>query len=115
MKLLVSCWCFSVYEDILESGRGDSFFIRTHFEYEKEAPQSLPFSRGEIFKVTDTLYDGKLGNWLAIRSDKDNQLLEKGIIPNKSRSVLSRPRRSLAIRIVSLRWKNEREALSFVK
>lgn len=76
-----------MYEDILASGRGDSFFIRTHFEYEKEAPQSLPFSRGEIFKVTDTLYDGKLGNWLAVRSDKDNQLLEKGIIPNKSRSV----------------------------
>uniref|UniRef100_A0A3B4AX84 Tight junction protein 2a (zona occludens 2) n=1 Tax=Periophthalmus magnuspinnatus TaxID=409849 RepID=A0A3B4AX84_9GOBI len=75
-----------VYEDILESGRGDSFFIRTHFEYEKEAPQSLPFSRGEIFKVTDTLYDGKLGHWLAIRTDKDNQLLEKGIIPNKSRA-----------------------------
>ncbi|XP_036972317.1 tight junction protein ZO-2a isoform X1 [Acanthopagrus latus] len=75
-----------VYKDILASGRGDSFFIRTHFEYEKEAPQSLPFSRGEIFKVTDTLYDGKLGNWLAIRSDKDNQLMEKGIIPNKSRA-----------------------------
>ncbi|XP_037608180.1 tight junction protein ZO-2a isoform X1 [Sebastes umbrosus] len=75
-----------VYKDILASGRGDSFFIRTHFEYEKEAPQSLPFTRGEIFKVTDTLYDGKLGNWLAIRSDKDNQLREKGIIPAKSRA-----------------------------
>lgn len=75
-----------VYEDILESGRGDSFYIRTHFEYEKETPQSLPFSRGEIFKVTDTLFDGKLGNWLAIRNDKDNQLLEKGVIPNKSRA-----------------------------
>ncbi|KAM9820096.1 tight junction protein ZO-2a [Neosynchiropus ocellatus] len=75
-----------VYQDILESGRGDNFFIRTHFEYEKEAPQSLPFTRGEIFKVTDTLYDGKLGNWLAIRTDKSNQLLEKGIIPNKSRA-----------------------------
>uniref|UniRef100_A0A8D0AII0 Tight junction protein 2a (zona occludens 2) n=1 Tax=Sander lucioperca TaxID=283035 RepID=A0A8D0AII0_SANLU len=75
-----------VYKDVLASGRGDSFFIRTHFEYEKESPQSLPFTRGEIFKVTDTLYDGKLGNWLAIRSDKDNQLREKGIIPNKSRA-----------------------------
>ncbi|XP_076016095.1 tight junction protein ZO-2a isoform X2 [Genypterus blacodes] len=75
-----------VYEDILESGRGDSFFIRTHFEFEKEAPQSLAFGRGQIFKVTDTLYDGKLGNWLAIRTDKDNQLLEKGIIPSKSRA-----------------------------
>ncbi|KAF4072502.1 hypothetical protein AMELA_G00263760 [Ameiurus melas] len=75
-----------VYKDILVSGRGDSFFIRTHFDYEKEQPQCLAFSRGDIFKVVDTLYDGKLGNWLAIRMGKDNQLLEKGIIPNKSRA-----------------------------
>ncbi|XP_061115389.1 tight junction protein ZO-2-like isoform X3 [Conger conger] len=75
-----------VYKDILTSGRGDSFFMRTHFEYDKETPQSLAFSRGEIFKVVDTLYDGKLGNWLAVRVGKDNQLLEKGIIPNKSRA-----------------------------
>lgn len=78
-----------VYNDILVSGRGDSFFIRTHFEYEKETPQSLGFSRGDIFKVVDTLYDGKLGNWLAIRVGQDKQLLEKGIIPNKSRHDLS--------------------------
>ncbi|XP_031426434.1 tight junction protein ZO-2 isoform X3 [Clupea harengus] len=75
-----------VYDDVLVSGRGDSFFIRTHFEYEKEVPQSLAFGRGEIFKVVDTLYDGKLGNWLAVRMGKDHQLLEKGIIPNKSRA-----------------------------
>nr|XP_040025583.1 tight junction protein ZO-2-like isoform X2 [Gasterosteus aculeatus aculeatus] len=81
-----SFWLCLVYNDILVSGRGDSFFIRTHFEYEKETPQSLAFSRGDIFKVVDTLYDGKLGNWLAIRVGKDKQLLEKGIIPNKSRA-----------------------------
>ncbi|XP_034055138.1 tight junction protein ZO-2-like isoform X2 [Gymnodraco acuticeps] len=75
-----------VYNDILVSGRGDSFFIRTHFEYEKETPQSLAFSRGDVFKVVDTLYDGKLGNWLAVRVGKDKQLLEKGLIPNKSRA-----------------------------
>uniref|UniRef100_A0A671VE50 Tight junction protein 2b (zona occludens 2) n=1 Tax=Sparus aurata TaxID=8175 RepID=A0A671VE50_SPAAU len=75
-----------VYNDILVSGRGDSFFIRTHFEYERETPQSLAFSRGDIFKVVDTLYDGKLGNWLAVRVGKDKELLEKGIIPNKSRA-----------------------------
>ncbi|KAG9269993.1 tight junction protein ZO-2-like [Astyanax mexicanus] len=75
-----------VYEDILVSGRGDSFFIRTHFDYEKELPQCLAFCRGDIFKVVDTLYDGKLGNWLAVRVGKENQLLEKGIIPNKSRA-----------------------------
>ncbi|XP_066506710.1 tight junction protein ZO-2a isoform X3 [Hoplias malabaricus] len=75
-----------VYDDILASGRGDNFFIRTHFEHEKDAPQGLAFSRGEIFKVVDTLYDGKLGSWLAIRTAQDNQLLEKGIIPSKSRA-----------------------------
>ncbi|XP_061842569.1 tight junction protein ZO-2b isoform X1 [Nerophis lumbriciformis] len=75
-----------VYNDILVSGRGDSFFIRTHFDFEKEIPQSLSFGRGGIFKVVDTLYDGKLGNWLAVRVGKDKQLLEKGIIPNKSRA-----------------------------
>ncbi|XP_034027146.1 tight junction protein ZO-2-like isoform X1 [Thalassophryne amazonica] len=75
-----------VYNDIMVSGRGDSFFIRTHFTYLKETPQSLGFSRGDIFKVVDTLYDGKLGNWLAVRIGKDKQMQEKGIIPNKSRA-----------------------------
>ncbi|KAI1904930.1 hypothetical protein AGOR_G00010750 [Albula goreensis] len=75
-----------VYEDIVASGRGDSFFIRTHFEYEKENSHSLAFGRGQIFKVIDTLYDGKLGSWLAIRTGNANQLLDKGTIPNKSRA-----------------------------
>uniref|UniRef100_A0A8C6TLZ0 Tight junction protein 2b (zona occludens 2) n=1 Tax=Neogobius melanostomus TaxID=47308 RepID=A0A8C6TLZ0_9GOBI len=72
-----------VYNDILVSGRGDAFFIRTHFRYEKESPQGLSFSRGQIFKVVDTLYDGKLGNWLAIRVGR---AAGKSIIPNKSRA-----------------------------
>ncbi|KAK2823811.1 hypothetical protein Q7C36_020411 [Tachysurus vachellii] len=75
-----------VYKDIVASGRGDNFYIRTHFEHEKDSPQSLSFSRGDVFKVVDTLYDGKLGSWLAIRTDKDNQLQERGVIPSKSRA-----------------------------
>ncbi|NWH77476.1 ZO2 protein, partial [Piaya cayana] len=74
---------YEVYRDIMACGRGDSFFIRTHFECEKESPQSLAFTRGEIFRVVDTLYDGKLGNWLAVRIGNE---LEKGLIPNKSRA-----------------------------
>ncbi|KAI1239939.1 Tight junction protein ZO-2, partial [Lamprotornis superbus] len=70
-------------QDIMACGRGDSFFIRSHFECEKESPQSLAFTRGEIFRVVDTLYDGKLGNWLAVRIGNE---LEKGLIPNKSRA-----------------------------
>ncbi|XP_027405223.1 tight junction protein ZO-2 isoform X1 [Bos indicus x Bos taurus] len=72
-----------VYRDILACGRGDSFFIRSHFECEKETPQSLAFTRGEVFRVVDTLYDGKLGHWLAVRIGNE---LEKGLIPNKSRA-----------------------------
>ncbi|XP_062383697.1 tight junction protein ZO-2a isoform X2 [Sardina pilchardus] len=75
-----------VFKDIVDSGRGDNFFVRTHFECEKESPQSLPFGRGEVLKVVDTLYDGKLGHWLAIRTGQDNQLMDKGTIPNKSRA-----------------------------
>uniref|UniRef100_A0A8C5UM65 Tight junction protein ZO-2 n=1 Tax=Malurus cyaneus samueli TaxID=2593467 RepID=A0A8C5UM65_9PASS len=74
---------YEVYRDIMACGRGDSFFIRSHFECEKESPQSLAFTRGEIFRVVDTLYDGKLGNWLAVRIGNE---LEKGLIPNKSRA-----------------------------
>ncbi|TUN30349.1 Tight junction protein ZO-2 [Bagarius yarrelli] len=44
-----------VFKDIVASGRGDSFYIRTHFEHERDTPQSLSFSRGDIFKVVDTL------------------------------------------------------------
>lgn len=76
------CVYSPVYRDILACGRGDSFFIRSHFECEKETPQSLAFTRGEVFRVVDTLYDGKLGHWLAVRIGNE---LEKGLIPNKSR------------------------------
>uniref|UniRef100_A0A670ZYK5 Tight junction protein 2 n=1 Tax=Pseudonaja textilis TaxID=8673 RepID=A0A670ZYK5_PSETE len=74
---------YDVYRDIMACGRGDSFFIRTHFECEKETPHSLAFTRGDVFRVVDTLYDGKLGHWLAVRIDSE---LEKGLIPNKSRA-----------------------------
>ncbi|XP_075684000.1 tight junction protein 2 isoform X2 [Rhinoderma darwinii] len=74
---------YDVYKNILACGRGDSFFIRTHFECEKEGPQFLGFTRGEIFRVVDTLYDGKLGNWLSVRIANE---LEKGLIPSKSRA-----------------------------
>lgn len=79
---LLSC---TVYRRIVESDVGDSFYIRTHFEYEKESPYGLSFNKGEVFRVVDTLYNGKLGSWLAIRIGKNHQEVERGIIPNKNR------------------------------
>uniref|UniRef100_A0AAY5E814 Zona occludens protein 1 n=1 Tax=Electrophorus electricus TaxID=8005 RepID=A0AAY5E814_ELEEL len=75
-----------VYRRIVESDVGDSFYIRTHFEYEKESPYGLSFNKGEVFRVVDTLYNGKLGSWLAIRIGKNHQEVERGIIPNKNRA-----------------------------
>uniref|UniRef100_S4RC72 Tight junction protein 1a n=1 Tax=Petromyzon marinus TaxID=7757 RepID=S4RC72_PETMA len=75
-----------VYRRVVESDVGDSFYIRTHFDYEKENPYGLSFLRGEVFRVVDTLYNGKLGSWLAIRIGRNNQEVERGIIPNKNRA-----------------------------
>ncbi|CAJ0934081.1 unnamed protein product [Ranitomeya imitator] len=77
---------FEVYRRIVESDVGDSFYIRTHFEYEKESPYGLSFNKGEVFRVVDTLYNGKLGSWLAIRIGRNHKEVERGIIPNKNRA-----------------------------
>uniref|UniRef100_A0A7M4F2V2 Tight junction protein 3 n=1 Tax=Crocodylus porosus TaxID=8502 RepID=A0A7M4F2V2_CROPO len=75
-----------IYRKMIKSNVGDSFYIRTHFDFEKDAPSGLSFTRGEVFHVVDTMYRGKLGSWLAVRVGRDLQELDKGIIPNRSRA-----------------------------
>ncbi|XP_069623906.1 tight junction protein ZO-3 isoform X2 [Ranitomeya imitator] len=75
-----------IYRKMIKSNVGDSFYIRTHFDYEADAPSGLSFGRGEIFHVVDTLYRGKIGSWLAVRVARDLKEMEKGIIPNRVRA-----------------------------
>ncbi|NXY50052.1 ZO3 protein, partial [Ceuthmochares aereus] len=75
-----------IYRKMISSNVGDSFYIRTHFDFEKDTPSGLSFVRGNVFHVLDTMYRGKLGNWLAVRMGKDLQEQDKGIIPNRSRA-----------------------------
>ncbi|XP_073419152.1 tight junction protein ZO-3 isoform X2 [Dendrobates tinctorius] len=75
-----------IYRKMIKSNVGDSFNIRTHFDYEADAPSGLSFSRGEIFHVVDTLYRGKIGSWLAVRVARDLKEMDKGIIPNRVRA-----------------------------
>lgn len=75
-----------IYRKMVKSNVGDSFYIRTHFDFEKDTPSGLSFTRGEVFHVVDTMYRGKLGSWLAVRMGKNLQEQDKGIIPNKSRA-----------------------------
>ncbi|NXW46788.1 ZO3 protein, partial [Nyctiprogne leucopyga] len=75
-----------IYRKMISSNVGDSFYIRTHFDFEKDTPSGLSFIRGDVFHVLDTMYQGKLGSWLAVRMGRDLQEQDKGIIPNRSRA-----------------------------
>ena len=74
------------YESILERGTGDSFYIRTHFKYDQSQPHELSFKKGCVFLITDTLYQGIVGAWLASRIGHNSVQVEKGVIPNQSRA-----------------------------
>lgn len=75
----------SVYRKITKSSLGDSFYIRTHFDHVAENNHDLSFTRGEVFRVLDTMHRGKLGTWLAVRMGNDLHELDKGTIPNQNR------------------------------
>ncbi|NXW60550.1 ZO3 protein, partial [Eurystomus gularis] len=75
-----------IYRKTISSNVGDSFYIRTHFDFEKDTPSGLSFVRGDVFHVLDTMYRGRLGSWLAVRMGRDLQEQDKGIIPNRSRA-----------------------------
>ncbi|KAM6332031.1 tight junction protein ZO-3 isoform 2-T2 [Alca torda] len=75
-----------IYRKMISSNVGDSFYIRTHFDFEKDTPSGLSFVRGDVFHVLDTMYRGRLGSWLAVRMGRDLQEQDKGIIPNRSRA-----------------------------
>ncbi|NWH62157.1 ZO3 protein, partial [Geococcyx californianus] len=75
-----------IYRKMISSNVGDSFYIRTHFDFEKDTPSGLSFIRGNVFHVLDTMYQGRLGNWLAVRMGRDLQEQDKGIIPNQHRA-----------------------------
>ncbi|MGH0156105.1 UNVERIFIED_CONTAM: hypothetical protein FKN15_060795 [Acipenser sinensis] len=74
-----------IYRKMLQSNVGDSFYIRTHFDHEGEGPGTLSFTRGDVFRVLDTMHRGKLGTWRAVRMSNILQEADRGTIPNKSR------------------------------
>ncbi|KAM9848965.1 tight junction protein ZO-3 isoform 2-T2 [Aulostomus maculatus] len=75
-----------IYKKIIKSNLADNFYIRTHFDHEADHPIGMSFTRGEVFRVVDTMHRGKLGNWLAIRMGNDLHELDKGTIPNQARA-----------------------------
>ncbi|XP_028967947.1 tight junction protein ZO-1 [Galendromus occidentalis] len=83
--------CKEEYDDIVANHlHGDSFYVKTQFVHEPPPGQSvkdaLSFKSGEIFHVVDTLHNGSVGQWLVYRLGRNNQEIQKGVIPNASRA-----------------------------
>lgn len=80
-----------VFQKMVQTGVGDSFYIRTHFELEPSPPYGLGFTRGDVFHVLDTLYPGpghsqaRGGHWLAARMGRNLREQERGVIPSQRR------------------------------
>ncbi|XP_076275264.1 zonula occludens-like protein polychaetoid isoform X2 [Rhynchophorus ferrugineus] len=83
---LIVQFCKEEYDSIVASQKGDSFYIKTHFHYENPVKGEMSFRSGDIFHVIDTLYNGVVGCWQVFRIGRNNQEVQKGIIPNKSRA-----------------------------
>lgn len=83
---LIVQFCKEEYDNIVASQKGDSFYIKTHFHYENPAKGEMTFRSGDIFHVIDTLYNGVVGCWQVYRIGRNNQEVQKGIIPNKARA-----------------------------
>ncbi|XP_055020443.1 tight junction protein ZO-3 isoform X2 [Boleophthalmus pectinirostris] len=91
-----------LYKKIIKSNLGDNFYVRTHYDHEAEGPIGLSFTRGEVFRIVDTMYKGKLGNWMAIRMGNDLHELDKGTIPNQARAeklaAMEQAQRAIGVR-----------------
>ncbi|XP_023324267.1 tight junction protein ZO-2 [Eurytemora carolleeae] len=81
------------YEQIVQNQRGDSFYIKAHFNYEQPDKGEMTFKKCDVFHVVDTLHNGVVGAWQAFRMDpflsglgRAAEQVQKGVIPNKSRA-----------------------------
>ena len=63
-----------------------TFFYRAHFNYDQPNKGEMSFRKGDVFHVVDTLHNGVVGSWQVFRIGRNNQEVQKGIIPNKSRA-----------------------------
>ena len=81
------------YDQIVSLQKGDSFYIKAHFNYDQPEKSEMTFNKSDVFHVVDTLHNGVVGSWQAFRMDpflsglgRAAEQVQKGVIPNKSRA-----------------------------
>nr|QRF78342.1 ZO1 [Phoronopsis harmeri] len=75
------------YERLAASHKGgDSFHVRTHFNYTQTENGHLSFHTGDLFHVQDTLSGGVVGAWQVVKIGRHNDDTHRGVIPNKTRA-----------------------------
>ncbi|KAK0425013.1 hypothetical protein QR680_008982 [Steinernema hermaphroditum] len=82
------------YEHVKLNQLGDSFYIKTHFQFSPKSGNRLElgFCSGDIFHVTDTLFGGTVGLWQATKVYTAVESGAKGgdhngVIPNAKMAV----------------------------
>jgi tight junction protein 1 len=82
------------YDQIVSLQRGDSFYIKAHFNNDNpEKTDEMAFRKSDVFHVVDTLHNGVVGAWQVFRMDpflsglgRAAEQVQKGVIPNKARA-----------------------------
>lgn len=76
------------YDEILLNQKGDSFYIRANFNHQPASSNSneLAIEQGDIFHVTDTLYNNVVGHWYVSKLNENREEIVRGIILNESKA-----------------------------
>ena len=59
------------YDQIVSLQKGDSFYIKAHFNHPNPEKTEMPFNKSDVFHVVDTLHNGVVGSWQAFRMGKN--------------------------------------------
>ncbi|OQV26205.1 Tight junction protein ZO-1 [Hypsibius exemplaris] len=74
------------FDYIIGNQIGDSFYIRTHFNYDPDNKTDLAFQCGDTFRVNDTLHTGSVGSWSVTKIGPNKVESLRGNVPSASRA-----------------------------
>ena len=68
------------------AGMGDSFYVKANFSYEPATQGEIRIQEGDVLSVRDTLPDGQVGSWRALKVNARPNEIQHGLIPNEGRA-----------------------------